>query len=256
MCGTDELQELVRVLADVGLGVVAGDVVPFDSVLVDVVEDSHASFNRFIDLEFGVVGLGNVAALELSLVAGVGPGLVGPARGRGVGGGHLDAGSGPEPSIDDGGLEVFTVTPLEVAETAAGPDVGKVLFLDESSDEHIFGWGFERDEVHAVLAANVSALQPIDLVVLVGIDPSGVKVSVTVVSEVDWSICAFLYIGKCEKSSGCILRCDLWCRRRSCRSRQIHAVDNYDSGNETANDYVTYEFLHGDVGVVSVHTHN
>jgi len=40
MGGTDELQELVRVLADVGLGVVAGDVVPFDSVLVDVVEDS------------------------------------------------------------------------------------------------------------------------------------------------------------------------------------------------------------------------
>jgi len=88
---------------------------------------THASFNRFIDLEFGVVGLGNVAALELRLVAGVGPGLVGPARGRGVGGGHLDARSGPEPSIDDGGLEVFTVTPLEIAETAAGPDVGKVL---------------------------------------------------------------------------------------------------------------------------------
>ena len=40
MGGTDELQELVRVLADVGLGVVAGDVVPFDSVLVDVVEDA------------------------------------------------------------------------------------------------------------------------------------------------------------------------------------------------------------------------
>jgi len=46
-------------------------------------------------------------------------------------------------------------------------DVNKELltFLDESSDEHIFGWGFERDEVHAVLAANVSALQPIDLII-------------------------------------------------------------------------------------------
>ena len=40
MGGPNELQELVGVLADVGLGVVAGDIVPFDSVLVDVVEDA------------------------------------------------------------------------------------------------------------------------------------------------------------------------------------------------------------------------
>ena len=40
-----------------------------------------------------------------------------------------------------------------------------LTFLDESSDEHIFGWGFERDEVHAVLATDVSALQPVDLII-------------------------------------------------------------------------------------------
>ncbi len=38
-----------------------------------------------------------------------------------------------------------------------------LTFLDESSDEHIFGWCFERDEVHAVLAADISSLQPVDL---------------------------------------------------------------------------------------------
>ena len=38
-------------------------------------------------------------------------------------------------------------------------------FLDESSDEHIFGWCFKRDEVHAVLATDVSALQPVDLII-------------------------------------------------------------------------------------------
>ena len=40
MGGSDELQELFRVLADEGLGVVAGDVVPLDAVLVDVVQDA------------------------------------------------------------------------------------------------------------------------------------------------------------------------------------------------------------------------
>ena len=40
-----------------------------------------------------------------------------------------------------------------------------ITFLDESSDKHIFGWGFKRDEVHAILAADVSALQPIDLII-------------------------------------------------------------------------------------------
>ena len=40
MGGSDELQELFRVLADEGLGVVAGDVVPLDAALVDVVQDA------------------------------------------------------------------------------------------------------------------------------------------------------------------------------------------------------------------------
>ena len=40
MSGSNELQELFRVLADEGLGVVARDVVPLDAVLVDVVEDA------------------------------------------------------------------------------------------------------------------------------------------------------------------------------------------------------------------------
>ena len=37
-----KVEELVGIFADVGLGVVAGDVVPFHSVLVDVVEQPHA----------------------------------------------------------------------------------------------------------------------------------------------------------------------------------------------------------------------
>ena len=120
-------EELLRVLADEGLGVVAGNVVPLDAVLVDVVEDAHTGLHALVDVELGVVRLGDRAALDLGLVAGGRPGLVGPARRGGVGGGHLDSGSRPEPTVHVGGLKVLAVTALEVAEAAGGPDVGEVV---------------------------------------------------------------------------------------------------------------------------------
>ena len=70
-----------------------------DVIVIDVVEDSHAGLHALVDVELGVVGLWDVAALQVGLVAGEGPGLVGPAgRGR-VGGGHLNAGARPEPTV-------------------------------------------------------------------------------------------------------------------------------------------------------------
>lgn len=125
--GPHELEQLVRVLAEEGLGVVAGDVVPFDPVLVDVVEDAHAGLDAAVDVELGVVRLGHQLVAELALVARGRPGLVAPAGGRRVGGGHLDAGSGPEPPVDRGRLQVVPLAALEVAQASAGPDVGDVL---------------------------------------------------------------------------------------------------------------------------------
>lgn len=55
------------------------------------------------------------------------PGLISPSGRVGVGGGHLDSGARPEPSVDAGGLEILAVATLEVAETAGGPDVGQIL---------------------------------------------------------------------------------------------------------------------------------
>ena len=98
-------------------------------------------------------------------MAGVGPGLVAPAGRRGVGGRHLDAGPGPEPPVHGGGLQVLAVAALEVAETARGPDVGEVVVLDELLDELVLGGGLEADEVHAVLPADVPAVQPVNLVI-------------------------------------------------------------------------------------------
>lgn len=119
------LQELFTVLADEGLLVVAGDVVPLDAILVDVVEDAHARLGGLVDVELGVVGL---RSSGVTLVA---PGLVPPAGGSAVGVGHLGVGVGPEPSLNVDGLQVFTLgAAREVTEAARRPDVGDVAWRE------------------------------------------------------------------------------------------------------------------------------
>ena len=100
---------------------------PFDSVFVNVIEQSHAGFHAAVDVELGIVRLGNVVLVELRLVTGVGPGLVAPTGWGGVGGRHLNTGSGPEPTVDMSRLQVLAVTPLEVAQAAARPNVWQIL---------------------------------------------------------------------------------------------------------------------------------
>ena len=55
---------MLRILADEGLGVITGNVVPFNPVLVDVIEDAHAGLHGLVDVELCVVGLGNVLACK------------------------------------------------------------------------------------------------------------------------------------------------------------------------------------------------
>ena len=159
----DILEELVRILADEGLAVVAGDVVPLDAVRVDVVENAHAGLGAAVDVELGVVGLGHHVSLDGRLVAGGRPGLVGPAGRRRVGRRHLDAGPGPEPSVHGDRLQVVAVAASEVAESARGPDVGQVVLQQEVLNEVVLGGRLEGDEVHAVLPAHVASIQPVNL---------------------------------------------------------------------------------------------
>merc|ERR1711994_909108 len=135
----DVLQQLVGVLADERLGVVAGDVVPFDTVLVDVVQNAHTRLGAIVNVVLGVVRLRHIASGELSLVAGKGPGLVGPAGRRRVGRRHLHTRPRPEPAVHTHRLQVFAVAALEVAQSARGPDVGQVLLLKERSDQRLLG---------------------------------------------------------------------------------------------------------------------
>jgi len=145
--------------------VVAGDVVPLHAVAVDVVEQAHASLHGPVDVELSVVGLADVPRLELGLVAGVGPRLVAPAWWSRVSGGHLHPGPGPEPSVHCWWLQILAVATLEVAQPARAPDVGKVVLDEEILDQLVLRGGLEGDEVHAVLPADISSVQPVNFVV-------------------------------------------------------------------------------------------
>jgi len=101
----------LSVLADNWFLVVTSNVMPFDSVSVEIVEDGHASLflAALLDL-FTVVGLttgwvessGEGPVLESSSIARIKPGLIGR----------------PEPAVDVLGEKVGTVTAVKVAKTA------------------------------------------------------------------------------------------------------------------------------------------
>lgn len=116
--GSNVLEKRRRIFADDGLGVIASNVVPFDAVLVDVIEHAQARFLGLVDFEFSVVGL---RSLKMASSA---PWLITPTGGSFVGLGQFDAGTRPEPSVDQDGLQIFTITAFEVAQTSARPNVG------------------------------------------------------------------------------------------------------------------------------------
>ena len=140
--GSDEVEQRLGIFADDGLGVVAANVVPFNAVLVDVVEDAETGLSRLVDLEFGVVRL-----RSFEVTSGT-PRLVAPSFRVGVGGGQFHARTGPEPSVDGQRLQIIAVASLEVAQTAAGPDVGQFLcfflyfIVEESRDLNVWCTGY------------------------------------------------------------------------------------------------------------------
>lgn len=89
------------------------DVMPVNAIVVEVVEDGQAVLVGAALLEFAVVGLRNADAAVL------GPIVLATISG----GCQLLQLSGPEPSVDRDWLQVGAIASLEVAETAAGPDV-------------------------------------------------------------------------------------------------------------------------------------
>lgn len=116
------VQQLLGVLADERLFVVARDVVPGDAVAVNVVQDGHAGLTGAIDIELGVIRLSGL------LVAGRRPRVIPPTIRRLVGRRYLLAIRRPEPAIQSLGFEVTSVlAALEVTETTGRPDVRNVV---------------------------------------------------------------------------------------------------------------------------------
>lgn len=130
----------------------AGDVVPLLSVVVEVVQDGQAGL---------VVSLGRLAVvrLRLSVSAGVAPVAVVSLAGRA----DLRAGSGPEPSVLVGRLQIGSVAAREIALPARGPDVADVAATDPLLHELVLLGRLQGHGVHAVTTANVSRVQPVDL---------------------------------------------------------------------------------------------
>lgn len=126
---------------------VAGDVVPLDSVIVEVVQDGDTSLISPGLAELTVVGLGP------SRAARVGP-VATPALGE-VGGGDAAVGAGPEPAVDDGGLQVWPVAAVEVTLASGGPDVLDVALLKVLVHELGLVLGLDAHQVLAMLPACV-----------------------------------------------------------------------------------------------------
>lgn len=148
----DKVQQLVGVLAHERLQMVAGNVVPLESVVVEVVQDGQAGL---------VVTLSRLAVVRLLLAVSSG---VAPVAGVALGGrSDLDARAAPEPSVLVRGLQVRSVTAGKVALPAGRPDVAHVSAGDALLDELVLLGRLHRDGVHAVPAADVPRVQPVHL---------------------------------------------------------------------------------------------
>jgi len=126
--------------------VVAVDVVPFDSVSVEVVQDCQT-------------GLSALAIVGLTLARSSGERPVSESASGAVGGGDGGLIGGPEPTVDVLGEESGSVTSVEIAETARSPDVFDVVHL--LLDPVVLIGGFERDQIHATFSAVVSGVEPV-----------------------------------------------------------------------------------------------
>lgn len=149
VAGADKVEQLLAVFADEGFLVAASDVVPLDAIVVEVVQDGQARLTLVI---FAVVGL------RATISTGVGP----ISQSALIGGWDLSLRAGPEPSVDDGWLQIGAVASVKVAFAAAGPDVLDAIASQLLLDELVLLEGLQADGVHAMATADVTGVEPID----------------------------------------------------------------------------------------------
>lgn len=131
---------------------------PCDAIVVDIVQHGETLLLGLVDVVLSIVGLWAL------LVTGLRPGIVAPALWNAVGGLNLLAGCRPEPAINMLGLQIGTILAAsEIANASSGPDVGHIILLNDTEDQVVLLLGLQCDQIHAVLAAQITAIQPVDL---------------------------------------------------------------------------------------------
>ena len=79
---------------------VAGDVVPGDAVVVDIIQHGQTRFRRLVDVEFGVIRLRHL------FMPGLTPRIVRPTRNGTIGRVEFTSRRRPEPSVQTLRLEI------------------------------------------------------------------------------------------------------------------------------------------------------
>lgn len=114
---TDIFQESIILFAHERFLVMTGNIMPVNTIVVELIQKSQAVFGSTILFVFTVIGLRKADTT-------VGGPITLAAF---VGGSQFLQSSSPEPTVNVGGLQVGTFTALEVTETARGPDVFYLL---------------------------------------------------------------------------------------------------------------------------------
>lgn len=116
--------------------------------------------------------------------------------------GYSNARGGPEPPVDVSGLQMRLVAAVEVTQSTRGPNFAQTSLRDEIFEHLIFSESLHGYQVHALLPAQVSGVQPTDLVAFI---PRVVREEVVMprglVQHRSGSSGAFYGVGSAQKSA-------------------------------------------------------
>jgi len=163
------------ILTDDWLLMMTGNIVPFNSISIEVIENSHTGFcfSTLLNL-FSVIWL-SFWWVETSSSRPVMEGTVGVSRSQPSLVGR------PEPPVDVLGEEVRPVTPVKVTQTSRSPEVWNI-HIDEPLNPFVLFPRLKRHKIHAPLPAVVPGVEPVPLgvphAVVVVLPAEPVKVTV------------------------------------------------------------------------------
>jgi len=136
------------------LFMVARHIVPFDSVSIEVVEDSHAG------LLLTTLPVFSVVRLSHSVPSSMGPIMELVA----IGWGHFHLVRRPEPTVDQFWEKLRLVATVEIALPSRRPEKGHPA-VNEALDPVILLACLKGDKIHAALPAVVPGIEPVPLVI-------------------------------------------------------------------------------------------